>query len=153
MKTVWVSIDPGKNDAGIAIWDKKNLDLAFYIRGPRLDCAIKDKLRNRKISHIFGEKPKVYPIGRSKGKPEHLIDVSISLGVMVGSIIQINTKVIYFEPWQWKGQVPKQVMIDRIKKELPTKSHINVLGPPSKIHNTWDAVGVGLYAMKAGYYE
>jgi hypothetical protein len=51
-----------------------------------------------------------------------------------------NFRALY--PSEWKGQVPKDVMNERVLKRLSVKEHEALV---SSDHNTLDAVGIGLF--------
>jgi hypothetical protein len=78
----------------------------------------------------------------------------ISLAIFVGSaatrLLSLGLQPVFYEPSAWKGSVPKDVMIERIKRRLSPEEHARVDLPRAKSlhHNIWDAVGIGLYHLK-----
>jgi hypothetical protein len=95
------------------------------------------------------ECPQVYVHSRAKGDPNDLIRLALMAGVIVGAIGQKN--VVEYRPAEWKGQVPKDVMTERIKRSLNKGEQSRVVLPRamSLAHNVWDAVGIGLHHLRA----
>jgi len=62
-----------------------------------------------------------------------------------------SSKVDLILPKEWKGQVPKEIFLDRIKNRLSKKESEILLGKKyskSIEHNVIDAIGIGLYLIK-----
>ncbi len=94
------------------------------------------------------ELPQVYQHGRSKGDPNDLIRVAFYAGAVAGALGYfgglLTGKLLTPTPGDWKGQVPKAIHHERIRRVLSTKE----LGLVSRVdHNVMDAVGLGLWAL------
>jgi len=96
------------------------------------------------------ERPQVYQQQFLKGDPNDLIPLAI-----IGGAIWNNMKpkeVVFPQPKQWKGQVPKDVMTERTIKQL-TKQEQELLKddvtriPSSLRHNVYDAIGIALWQV------
>jgi hypothetical protein len=136
-----LGIDPGLRATGVAIWDGKRM-VAKTIRPKGRDLQGRiQQLLNRmpliavKVAVI--EKPQVYQGALQKGDPNDLIDLAILVGAVYGQLLADH--VLLPTPAQWKGQAPKPVHHERIRKRVPG------LGRCSK--DALDAVGLCLYGV------
>ena len=148
-----ISIDPGLRTAGFAQWDESGrLLLAGLAQGSKTARdseawrAIASEVR--KIAEgcdVVIEFPKVYPHG--KGDPEDLLQ----LAAVVGAICASHKCLKVFRPYEWKGQVPKDVMVMRIQGWITDSERSKVLLPSAKSlqHNVWDAIGIGVKYLQS----
>jgi hypothetical protein len=91
------------------------------------------------------EKPQVYQ--SMKVDPGDLIDLAIVVGRIIGLS---GREVTLYKPSQWKGQTPKAIHHERIKKLLSADELSRVVLPKAKKtlgHNVWDAIGLGLFHL------
>lgn len=132
----FVSIDPGVRLCGLAAWIDGKLHYA------RLDSCIAYWSSDWALAI---EKPQVYVQSKLKGDPNDLIDLAIA----VGKISTRFSEVVMYRPAQWKGQVPKDIMTERIKLKLSNRE-LDLVDLPAKSlqHNVWDAIGIGLHHLK-----
>jgi hypothetical protein len=137
-----IAIDPGVHYCGVATYEQGTLLLGEYYSVLETIDYLKAHL-DCKTNLVIVEKPQIYP--RAKGDPNDLID----LAVVVGQVISFANDYTTYKPREWKGQVPKDVMVNRIKSKLSTKeiSHISPRIRTSKLHNVYDAIGIGLFAL------
>ena len=135
-----LSLDPGVHVAGFALWHNYRLFQAGLLRD-------EEKITNQELTEIVVELPQVYR--RGKGDSNDLIALAFAAGLIVGEL-RGYAKIIKYSPATWKGQVPKTIMIERIKQGLSDKEHDRVNLPTAKslAHNVWDAVGIGLYHLR-----
>jgi hypothetical protein len=149
------TIDPGLRHAGKAIFEDGKLLRAELIRNPltegRGPAAWHD------ISWAFWkqtpfpvpadmlvcEMPRVYPGVRAED-PNDLLDLAGVLGAVVSSFPGIVR--MYF-PSDWKGQVPKKTMTERIRGFVKPEEWRRIADDGAKTHNTLDAVGLGLFHL------
>ncbi len=159
-----LSIDPGVRCAGIALWTNDGqLECARLAVGAStaspawLSVSISDfglanaVIDDAGIDEIVIERPQVYVRSRSKGDPNDLISVALAVGVIVGELlVEEDPQVFEYLPASWKGQVPKAVMVERIKRSLSKAELARVELPKAKslAHNVWDAVGIGLHHLR-----
>jgi len=155
-----ISIDPGLRMCGVAVWsDVGQLAKAGLVRG---DAKAKDSAAwSAMVQSVktwicdqawalgwspwtgwVSEFPKVYAVGKSKGDPEDLLQLA---GVVGGFAGLWGPATNILRPYEWKRQVPKAIMTERIKSKLtPGELERVDLPAPSYAHNVWDAVGIGL---------
>lgn len=88
------------------------------------------------------EFPRVYPGYKSDIDPNDLLD----LAAVGGAIAVYCTKgaISHVFPSEWKGQVPKKVMNERVKNALDVGERQVIDSVGARDHNTYDAVGIGL---------
>jgi len=152
-----ISIDPGIS-AGIAFWlPNGRLIRAGLLRGglsrDRADGAWPGHPCTwAAITNVVVERPQIYR--HSKADPNDLITLAMAAGELIGRILAEHpgSEVLECLPATWKGQVPKDIMVERIKKGLSEAEHKRVILPTaaSLAHNVWDAVGIGLYHLRGG---
>ena len=153
-----VSIDPGVKDCGVALWDDNELAAAWLARGRAWDetsLIVKETLAQRVEGQVLRggivaiERPKVYHQSKQRGDQRDIISLAIFVGSVATRLLSLGLQPVFYEPSAWKGSVPKDVMVERIKKKLSAEEHARVdLPSPSLRHNVWDAVGIGLYHLK-----
>lgn len=145
-----IAIDPGAKNLGVAFFKDDILWRAWLC--PTADLHMLTNLR----SHVIViEKPQIYP--KQKGDPNDLIDLAIIAGRIaescrpfVGEDGPTIPHVVYYKPAVWKGQTPKEIHHERIKKHLERQGVLSCVEIPrakSLAHNVWDAVGLGLYHL------
>lgn len=153
---VLVSIDPGVHLSGIAVFKGPTLkgsELAYarlIETDPLLICHLifmetnVGEYPHEVFIHTVVEKPQVYR--KSPGDRNDLIDLAVAAGMLGGRFK--NRK--YVLPREWKGNVPKEIMNDRVLTKLTEdeKSKIEYPKRKSLSHNVLDAVGIGLWALK-----
>jgi hypothetical protein len=135
---ILLAIDPGK-DTG---W-------ATFIGGALVSCGL--GFPNHNIDRAVIEKPQVYRRALSKGDPNDLITLAVQVGRYAERLEHGGARVDLVTPAEWKGQVPKDVHHQRIRKELTGRESdaVDLAGAPSrKLHNVLDAVGLGLWLLK-----
>jgi hypothetical protein len=92
------------------------------------------------------EFPFLYPGGRGKGDGNDLLKVARIAGLLTAPFSEDRVRLVY--PRTWKGNVPKEVMLDRILEKLSEteKARLPKL-PKGKFHNVIDAIGIGLHHL------
>ena len=151
---VLYSFDPSLACTGWAVW----------LGGRLLDCgyiktAAKDPLDTRilavaecNISDLVPDElalewPEVYRGGSRKGaNPNDLLPVSAVAGALVVEY-GIGGNCTFYKPRQWKGNVGKDVMVNRVLNRLDEdelKVYTGKGMPKTYAHNAADAIGVGL---------
>jgi hypothetical protein len=100
------------------------------------------------------EKMKIYPGPHAKGDPDDMIQLSYISGGVQNLPSCWGAEPVLVEAHGWKGQVPKDIFQrDMIKPSL-TSSEMALAEasmqavPKSLKHNGWDAVGIGLWALR-----
>lgn len=160
-----LAVDPGMTATGWSIYRDGRLQACGILRADSPNPVENMKkicygLKTAWEEHMSGTRPpeymvvekmQVYRQGLAKGDPNDLIDLSILGGALWTSI---QPKAVSFPvPRQWKGQVPKDVLIQRVIKEL-SKQEETILRsdvdhvPSGLRHNVYDAVCLGKWALK-----
>jgi len=151
-----VSVDPGKKEAGIAAWENGELACAFLARGEDWDSTafsaygmLLERFPREVLlgAELILERPQIYQQKYLKGDPNDLIPLALMGGAFAGYLFSFSP-VLYY-PREWKKQVPKDVMTERIKRRLSKDEHRRVELPRAKSlhHNIWDGVGIGLFRL------
>jgi hypothetical protein len=100
------------------------------------------------IDLVAVEVPQIYG-PRQQKRPNDLIKVALLVGAL-GGLLPESLPIKEYRPSNWKGQVPKKIMVERIKAKLSAEERGRVLLPSAKSeeHNVYDAVGIGLHFCK-----
>lgn len=153
-----LAIDPGVTTAGAALFDNRGTLVSAWLvqSAALLNTAkeIKKGLFERSegmIGHLelAIEVPQIYVGSKQKGRQADLVNVSIVAGMTIG-ILSPSGRVEIYPPARWKGQTPKEVIEARVRERLSAKELATVETPlaKSKLHNIFDAVGIGLFFLK-----
>jgi hypothetical protein len=87
------------------------------------------------------EVPRIYPHSRDqKGDLNDLLE----LAGVVGALTGVFSVVSFVYPADWKGQLPKKVMNDRVLMTLGLDEGDALVHHD---HNTLDAIGIGLHDL------
>lgn len=159
-----LAIDPGLRWCGCAIGDETGLKRAALVmneekklRGPwawALMARSVDSFlmqfeadSDEKVDTLFIEVPRIYPHSdQRKGDLNDLIELAGVVGAITGYEPVLDIKFYY--PNQWKGNVPKKIMTERIRKKLRPDELAVFESVGAKDHNTLDAFGIFLHATK-----
>lgn len=156
MSDVLVSVDPGLRGCGVAVFADGVLLSAQYVANPAKGDGPKAWLQmGLQVFRAVGafvkagfrmvvEVPRVYPV--SKGDPNDLIQIAGVAGAVVGQLTPDTAQFTY--PSDWKGQVPKEICQRRITALLSKTELDSVQSVGYKDHNTYDAIGIGLVALR-----
>lgn len=145
-----LTIDPGKHFHGCALWEDTELAGAWYCES---DAFLDELVRHIDvlwINQVVVERMQIYP-QTGVAKANDLLEVENSAGRAIGCIKALTAaEVTRVYASKWKGQVPKQIMTDRIIAKLPADEagRIELPTAKSKHHNVWDAVGIGLWELR-----
>ena len=155
-----VTLDPGLRGTGIAIWDSGKLFATKVVEPTAGDWWT----RSRFVADAIYNHVCFYMSDRPAGPNRDRYRIIMETTQFMGSGMAWKTGdmqkltflngVIYERlrqaksfypvmPNEWKGQLPKDVVIERAERELGKKfcARLGV-----KTH-AWDAVGIGLWAM------
>ncbi len=149
-----LSVDPGLNGCGAAYWtDDSKLAWATYVKNPNKDgewyamTAAVVTLCPEATSLTI-EVPQVYVRTRAKGDSNDLISLAVLCGCFIAHFGGDFTYKVY-KPFDWKGQVPKDIMEERTRVKLAPEEMARIKMPPKSLaHNMWDAVALGLHHLK-----
>ena len=169
-----VGVDPGVRGCGLSCWFDRQLLQAVYVKNPVLKGdemhallgmgravanvvdAVFTNAIPRHLNHpiVVVEFPQVYRGAQAKGDPRDLLALAAVDGAVVGILQQMFGEVESHRifPREWKGQVDPDECVRRVQAKLtPKETALVELPCASLAHNTWDAIGIGLFA--AGRFE
>lgn len=171
-RTPLLAVDPGKNALGWAYYSPGGILMATgVVRADHVaagvgGAAVTDVARHvlNELELLLGtfepaaglvvEQMQVYRGPQQKGDPNDLIELSyISGGVHRLPVVRRDAEHLLVVPHDWKGQAKKDVMQTRIRESLTDLERqlfaVSVQAVPASLqHNAWDAVGLGLWALK-----
>ena len=157
-----VSIDPGTEETGIALYrEGKLVDVDVLrvkasagnreIRASSMGRLAVDRVRAwKEPARVVLEYPQVYKHGPgAEVDPDDVLCLVLVLGHIWGTFHAVNgNKVELVRPATWKGQVPKRIMNNRIVGTLSPVEQQLVHDKVRSNHNALDAVGIGLWALR-----
>jgi hypothetical protein len=158
-----IAIDPSINNVGCAVFEKSSKKLldkiiihpskfvknATYLQKARDICSQIVKIMNSVSSlkfpyndiQLITEIPQHFGIG---GYMSRESGAMLKLTFIAGMIFNITDNVISYEPNQWKGQLPKDVVARRLQKLYPKEKIFDLKTKKFIIdHNIADAIGIG----------
>mgnify|MGYP001572486593 CR=1 FL=1 len=145
-----MTIDPGTNGTGFAIWNNEGILKEYGVINPpskytewreRAEYVVSQleieiKFYSPSISSYYVEEPSFFQStgGRVTASSGSLVKLSMLVGMIID---HFNAKTVKVN--EWKGQLPKRVVENRVKKILGKEKSKNI-----KSH-AFDAIGIGLY--------
>lgn len=149
----YVSIDPGSQGCGVAIWGDDVLVHASYMPGgpdvvvETITRRLEEMKAKDAVSRAFCEFPQTYGGRAQRGDANDLIQLAYNIGKLE---MLLGVPVIYFLPPEWKRQVPKEICRDRAFRKLTAHEVTRIRVPGDKKHalDMWDGIGIGLVALK-----
>ena len=159
-----VAVDPGLRGCGVALFKGGTLLRAAYVknnaegRGYNAHVGAANAVRlwlypTPMIDELVIEFPRVYPgSAQQKGDLNDLLDVA-GVGAAISAAVRLSempvgSRVEHVFPSDWKGNVPKETMTERIRRSLTDEERRAIEKcPASLMHNTLDACGIGLYKL------
>jgi len=155
---VIVSLDPGTKHAGIAVWEDDELTAAWLVRGTGWLATAQQVLLDLEDRFpacilvefdLVMEKPQIYHQAKQKGEQASLIELALMVGAVAGMSRLHPRRVTTYQPAAWKRQIPKNVMVERVRSRLMSEECERVVLPAKSLqHNVWDAIGIGLHHLK-----
>jgi len=151
-----VAVDPGKWACGVAVFDSETLtDAWLSIRAKDQDWPVMvgNVIRRTSVlmtSALILELQKAYAGGKQEADPADLIQLAMIVGgfYYAGSASS-NNRVLGYFPYEWKRQLNKEQIIERVKSRLAPGelSKAELTGAKTKDHNIWEAIGLGLFHL------
>lgn len=140
-----VTVDPGLGGTGYAVWNEKwkLLDHGVVVSKEKENWGHKAVEIAFQLSGLLPEDFTLYielpelhqsPGGMVTARSGALVKLAWFTGFLSSYLMPL--KFNFVTPTSWKGQLPKTVVKERIKKILPNLK--------ARSHD-WDAVGIGLY--------
>ena len=97
-----------------------------------------------KLSGVAIEYPEYYAtslVGQTAALAGSLVKLSILVGMYARVCQELSLNCLFIPAKQWKGQLPKQVVVNRLKKRFGDAYLKNVR------KDAFDAIGVGLWIL------
>jgi hypothetical protein len=127
-----LAIDPGAS-TGWAYFENCQIVSCGAVRGKTYIPLVHPDL-------VLIENPVIYP--RSKARPADILKVARIVGWYEHQFSLCKVQLV--EPREWKGTIPKEIMLRRIFAHLTSQEKVKVKGMP---HDTLDAIGLGLWKI------
>lgn len=151
-----LSIDPGSKGLAWAEWSGGNLFAAGLSR------TSAEALEDRALDHsrpftrerfdiVVLERMTHYPNAKARdAKANDLLDLQMIGATVAGRVLSMDGSLVYARAPEWKGQVPKEIMRERIFAALDNLEKLRLevaleKVPKSLQHNVYDAIGIGLW--------
>lgn len=145
--TITVCVDPGKHALAYSVWENTKFRWAYLVQGNRAQMF--RAVAKEEPTMVICELPVAYPGSRTGGDPNDLIQVAASAGAAMGAC----DCSITVQPVQWKGQLPKEIHHERLRKGpgwVYAMDSCLATVPVNLRHNVLDAIGIGLWAFGDG---
>ncbi len=161
MKGELICIDPGLRHCGVALFNvngeliraKLIKNTEKKLRGPeahrQMAQAVARYVERWEGTQLILEYPRVYPNHSNKRAedPNDLLElagVDAAIACILRTLYDEPLAAKHYFPSEWKGQVPKAIMTQRILGRLTDEEKFEM---ESQDHNTIDAIGLGLYFL------
>lgn len=151
---VTLSVDPGLNGTGWALWSGGRLKKTGTIRvrdarhwSVRANDIVSE-LSSVKVTHLVSRIDCEFPaffdsaMGHAVAKRGDLLKLTYLVGLIAGRCAPTPTVLI--PVGIWKGQLPKEVIKRRAERALQGNKPRSVRG---KTEHEWDAIGIGLFTL------
>lgn len=151
-------IDPGLRWCGACVGDGGGiLEIGLVVnpcdqrdRGPAAWQKMAHAVYIWAVKHVptelYIEIPRIYPrADQRKGDLNDLIELAGVAGAI--SSLYGHVQIRHYYPAEWKGQVPKKIMTERIRKKLSPAELDNFHSVGAKDHNSIDAAGIFLHSV------
>lgn len=152
-------VDPGKNTCGVALFVNETFQVGALLSAEStfdLACVIEEWWYTQRVRFCLSkcdvlivEGQQVYG-GLGHANPNDLLPLAYLAGAVFARIQATNKQMPL--PRQWKGSLKKEIFTRRIlsglrKEELITLDEVAC--PKAKLHNVVDAIGLGLWFLRA----
>lgn len=136
-----LAIDPG-NATGWALFSTSGELIECGLSSPAKWITLVTRVAPWKPDVLI-EEPTLYQ--HSKANPASVMALQLKVGELKGRFESAGCTVRLVQPRTWKGQVPKLVHNQRTLKALSDTERALCEGAR---HDTLDAIGLGLWALK-----
>lgn len=149
------AIDPGLRQLGLSVFEDTRLVRAELVRnplkktrGPKAWAAMAEAVELAYWS-VYSEPPDVYvtecmQVDGRRGRVDDLFQL-YGVGMYAGHSL-CPAEIHGYYPRDWKGSVPKDVMVERIRLKLSSVERKAIQSCPDSLrHNVMDSIGVGLF--------
>lgn len=148
MGTYLTSIDPGVHSLGVACFTERVLKGAYFLENDQQQY-LAEMVSVVEGDSVISEQMQAYAPGQQKGDQADILHVNITVGALMQHTVANKGFFQMVYPRTWKGNVPKEVMLNRIMSKL-TEAEKKLLPklPKTKLHNVIDAIGIGLWKLE-----
>lgn len=147
-----MSVDPSINNVGVAIWELPNILMMYKLIHPKPDCrnneyakslSVLDQLKEWKqtyaVNRMILEIPAHWAVGGFEARENGSIAKLMLVVGMIYSMKHDLEELKIVKPHEWKGQLNKKIMVNRLKDDyLPIGIDLEKMNP-----NVADAIGIG----------
>jgi hypothetical protein len=157
-KSRLMSLDPSINNCGMAIWDMATKNLIArallhpkkgnkdneYDKSESILEQIREFIKMYGITHMILEVPEHWAVAGFEARETGSI---AKLCFVCGMIYSLKNQLEEFKvvvPRGWKGQLPKEVVANRLQEEYMTKYDIDM---QKMDKNVMDAIGIGHFRL------
>lgn len=154
-----ISVDPGVGGTGYAYWHDSELvtygTIHFHQNCETWEQRMRDVgfgfLQMLKVVNVANILVMESPVfmrgfgGYTVASTGDLVKLAMLTGHLTARVYDRSawTKLELVEPSKWKGQLPKKVVENRVRKLLP-----GIFDPKKKVSNhAFDAIGIGLWKL------
>lgn len=152
----WLSIDPGADGTGIAVWHGGTLNTVYDLRASRPSMSW--NLRVEEIVELFDERGAIEYVtaaycerpqffhtakGGEAAASDSLTKLSHVTGMLHGICVVRGVAWHFVDINKWKGNLPKKLVRERVLAQLGDSG---VLKGTYRSH-VYDAIGIGLYVL------
>ena len=155
-----ISIDPSINNVGMAIWDLTESKLLMWklvhpVIGKRdnefekshsILTQIKQWKQTYGVNRIISEVPEHWAVAGFQARETGSIAKLMFVCGMIYSLRDELEEMRLVVPREWKGQLPKKVVANRLKEDyVPYNIDMTALN-----ENVMDAIGIGHFYIHGG---
>lgn len=151
-----ISIDPSINNVGIAIWEFPNTLLMHKLLHPKVNAReneydkslsildqIKEWMKAYRVNRMILEVPSHWAVAGFEARETGSIAKLSFVCGMIYSLKSELDELRIVKPHEWKGQLSKAIMVNRLKDVyLAMGVELEKLNP-----NIADAIGIGHYRL------
>lgn len=147
----WISVDPGLSGTGVAIWLGRDPAPITVNISPRKDdwqdtlcCIVHDfryLLDANKIEAVYYELPAFMKSATAANARQDIVKLTLLAGALHG--ISLPLPVTPVPIINWKGQVSKEMMNDRVIRRMTKLGWTDAT--KKRTTHELDAIGIGMY--------
>lgn len=149
-----LAVDPGLQHTGFALFNGEGVLQKAWVSSLQKKLPLEERVAAIDRECRAGERERApilaielmqtYDGHAAKGDANTLIALAYLSGVLASD----RLKVVTYTPAAWKGQVPKEIVHERIREIFKRDGGAELLRIPAlakgKLHNALDAIGIGL---------
>ena len=134
-----LGVDPGKHKCGWGVYSANGIGLFGYTTAQGMPFEWD-------LDGVVIELPQIYTHRGSKGDPNDLIPLAFEAGKVAYRYKRIP--VVTRLPAEWKGQVPKTIMQNRLLEQMPDLEQLLSVYTKEQRHNVYDGLMLAMYGYE-----